>query len=62
MIFEKGSENSNRETNMRLVYVALLALSTVVSISSSVSAAGQDTRNAKQFYEQRERESGASGP
>jgi len=47
---------------MRLVYVALLALSTVVSISSSVSAAGQDTRNAKQFYEQRERESGASGP
>jgi hypothetical protein len=43
---------------MRSLHIALLALSALVSISGSVSAATQDSRNAKQFYEQRERESG----
>ena len=43
---------------MRLLYIVVVGLSVLVSISVSVNAAGQDTRNAKQFYEQRDRESG----
>lgn len=43
---------------MKSIYIALLALTVVVSVAGSVSAADQDTRNSKQFFEQRERESG----
>ena len=43
---------------MKSIYTALLALTALVSIVGSVSAADQNTRNAKQFFEQRERESG----
>ena len=43
---------------MKTFYTALFALTTLVSIAGSVSAADQVVRNAKQFFEQRERESG----
>ena len=43
---------------MKSLYIALLALSALVGIAGSVSAATTDARDVKRFFEQREREGG----